>query len=301
MEHAIDGHFIDAAARKFAQTVPGIERLLAPQPAKTHRNSQLHAPALSNPTEAAGFVYVLTRGYGVLITKTLDGFHIPLSLVTERNLKTGDFATARVISKSVTAIIDVKHATFEALTHARPAKSVKFMGANVKLGSRLVIRATKKLDTIAHIAEQTKRLDGYKIVLLIDENDDCTPYLTENGANEVYIVRVNFDARARVLLVLYALFTAKERATAGETVFLIVESLNKLFKCYNASMSDENLEATHISLGALTDLKTFFMAPKQIDGGASLTMVSYIHPTMVENERNVMDELVQMANTVIDV
>jgi len=266
---------------------------------------------VTEPTRTgSGFLHTLPRGHGVLISFCLNTYYVPIRLITTHSLETGDHAEVKAVwSESdkryiVEQITRVTKIGFDSAESARPHKSTEMGRLKFKLGQRIMVCTPRNYDRIESIARYNKMLEPKhkKIVLLVEESDDCVDYLRENGIHEVYLVKVNFSVKKQLMLALTALFNAKRYAAMGNDVVLAIDNLNKLFKLYNASAIESGtIETTQINLGSLTDIKTFFMSAKQIKDGGSLTIIGHANKPSSEMEKFVMDEFSTLANVYLEI
>ena len=259
-----------------------------------------NAPDQEILVETSGFIYIVARGHGVLISPTMNPYHVPMKFITENKLKTGDFVTVKTSCKAVREIISIDGNSFCHEKPVRPSKGIIANKLNFKLGSRVAITSDRSFDFVEYMANSNLS-DLYNIALLIDESDDCTDYLATNGFNEVYLTRVNFNTYKKIMYSLCSLFISKRHADKGKDVVLFIDNLNKLFKLYNASMFEtESLDVTQLHTCSLSDLKSFFMEAKQTQGGGSLTIIMNIKEAQTELEKFVMDEFISLSNVLFD-
>ncbi|MDR0462136.1 MAG: hypothetical protein LBG88_02250 [Christensenellaceae bacterium] len=248
----------------------------------------------------SGFVYILSRGNAMLVSQTMKTYYIAIRHVAENGLATGDFVTARVDDSSVHEIVKIDHTGFDNLKGERPSQSRFIDKTQFKLGDRVTLTSNKPIDFVDYIAKHGSKIDDtYKIALLVDQSDDCVEFLQKAGINEVYPAGIKQNLKKKVLFALSSSLVAKRHATQGKDVILFIDNLNKLFKLYNSSMSDnaEAIDVTKLSHGALVDLKTFFLQAKQVAGG-SLTIIAYLRKPTTDLEKYVMDDFIDLSNVV---
>jgi len=251
-------------------------------------------------------LHIVPRGCGVLISSCLNTYHVPIKLITANRLVTGDFLETKAVWNEhekryiIQEISKIERINFDSSESIRPHKVKKTGIIEFKLGQRVIVSIPQKQDRIEQIASNYKELTNiYKIVLLVEESDDCVQYLQDNGIDEVYLIKVNFSTKKQIMLALTSLFNAKRYAAGGKDVVLCIDNLNKLFRLYNTSVSTSgNHDISILNLGPLTDLKTFFMSGKQIKDGGSLTIIAQTNNPSSETEKYVLDDFCNLANVV---
>jgi hypothetical protein len=225
-------------------------------------------------------------------------YRVPLTLVAQHDIKTGDRVTATIDNDRIMEIVSTEPNTFERAKSIRPNKNFQIGGTDFKLGSRVIIKTSRDFDFIEYMASGAISGDIYTIAFLIDESDDCTDYLRERGINEVYHAKVSFPLKKKVLCAISAMHAAKERAHQGKNVVLIVDNFNKLFHLYNSSMcEDASINISQIHVGSLIDLKAFLMEAKQADNESSFTIVGNIKDPSSDAEKYAMDEICLLSNS----
>lgn len=266
-------------------------------------------------TYLRGFIHLVPRGHAYLISSCLNTFFVPVKLVVSFKLETGDSVEATAVKTEsgngyivqeitkLNGICPDKYAKepksrFDRLEGNRPSVQIGNLG--IKYGQRCLVQTPKVFDRIESIAEyKTKMKDTYKIALLLEETDDTIEYLKQNGVEDVFLAKVNYNLKKQVMLVLIALFTAKHNALEGKNVILFVDNLNKLFKIYNTSSFDNGqMIMSQVNLGHLVDLKTLFMSSKAFENG-SLTTICYVNEPKTETDIFVFNEFCDITNVLI--
>ena len=254
--------------------------------------------SMCSPTPAdlqtvSGYVYVVSRGSGILITAAMNTYHLPLAIVTEHELETGEYIVARA-DANVVREIDQIHGNKKPSEYkpTRPNRTLKIGKHEIKFGGRVIVTSPDKFDMIDYIADTCKTMhDVTKIALVLEENEDTIDHLTKNGVDEVYLTRVNYNTKKKVMYALSALFRAKEHAQSGKDVILFIDSWNKLFRIYNSSVYEGDvMDVKELNIGAYTDLKSYFMEAKQIANGGSVTIVTNITRGGADTEKFIYDD-----------
>ena len=247
--------------------------------------------------EAEGFIYILPRGHAILITKAMTTYHVSMQHVIDNKLKTGDHIKSEANEMGVHEITSIKHIDFDKVIPIRPHIKRKFCNNEIKLGERIIVNNKSKFDFVEFIAKNQSQADpSYKIVLLIDETEDCIEYLKENGTDEVYLAKVDCNIKKKILITISALLTAKKHAAAGKNVILFIDNINKLFKLYNSSIDANTVNTAKINIGPLTDLKVLFMEAKQCKDKGSLTIITNMLTPTSDLEKYVMDDFVCLSS-----
>jgi hypothetical protein len=249
-----------------------------------------------NSVPVSGFVFVVARGVGVLISRALNTYAIPIKFVTDYELLTGDFIEALMDGNTMKEIIKVD--PLPRGKPVRPTREAELFGEKIKFGQRIIAKAANNQDALDRAAKS--EIKGTKYALLIDETEDCVDFLVQHGFAEVFVTKVDFSLKKKVILAVSALMRAKAKAAEGHDVVLFIENLNRLFRLYNSTVFETNAaDMTQVAIGPLADLKSLFMEARQIEGGGSLTIVEFMKEPQTENERFVLAEICDLANYII--
>ena len=270
----------------------GIEMLIE----ESAKNKSFAVNSRMDESKTCGFVYIVQRGYGILITSAIQLYHVGLAHVLSSNLRTGDHIEVTVADKNVTAILSVSHCTINDAPALRPAVPATFAKVNFKFGGRVLIETRHHNDFTETIATQNFT-NTHNIAILIDQGDDCTKFLTSHGIHEVYIASIDMDMQKKVFFVLNAMLCAKHAASKGENVVVFVDNLNKLFRLYNCTtLETDELSMNKIAIGPFIDLKNFIMSARATTAG-SITFITTMHEPKTEMENYALDELSELFNT----
>ena len=264
---------------------------------------QAHNPICQekNLQDAEGFVYILPRGHAILITSALCTYHVSMQHVMANKLKTGDQIEAKTDEMGICEVTAVRHIGFDKAKALRPNVMRKIGNFGFKLGGRILLRNRGNFDFIEYIAKNQKQTNpSYKIALLVDESEDCIDYLKDSGTNEIYLAKVNFNIKKKILMTISAILTAKQYAAKGKNVIFFIDNLNKLFKLYNSSVDTNTIDITKVNIGPLTDLKTLFMEAKQLENKGSLTIIANMLAPTNDIEKFVLDDFLCLANNCFD-
>jgi len=246
----------------------------------------------------SGFIYILTRGNALFISRTMSTYYLSLKQVTDYGLRTGDFVEGKTDGRTISEILSVKHTAFDNAKCERPYNPSSIENIPFKLGDKVILAGDKPMDFISYIGNHGSKIDKtYKIALLIDQGEDCIDYLVSTGIDEVYLAGIKQSLKSKVLFALTSSIVAKHHASNGKNVVLFIDNLNKLFKLYNSSMADNEgaIDVTKLQHGALVDLKEFFAQARQLTNG-SLTIISYLRKPTTELEKYVMDDFIDLSS-----
>jgi hypothetical protein len=246
-----------------------------------------------------GYLYIVARGHGFLITASTNTLLCPIHLVTEHKLETGEYVEVKADNHACIEILKrgKKPSKF---TATRPFKTVNCDGLEFKLGNRVLCNCSPSFDFIEYMNTVSKQMAKlHKVALIFDESDDCIEYLAKSGF-EVYLTKVNHHTKKKIMFALTALFRAKDLAHDGIDVIFFIDNLNKMFRVYNSTDTEKDTIATTINAGAYTDLKCFYMEAKQICNGGSLTIVTNIHKGSTDNEKYLFDDFSSLCNVLVD-
>jgi len=275
-------------------TTVGILNAIMP----TENYDEVHYRVCDNDTDlkiVTGYVYVLPRGTGILISNTMDTYHVPLRFITEFKIKTGDHVITNVNGINVSNVSSVDHANFVDAKVTRPYRDTSIC----KFGQRVIVPYDD--DFVEYIATQKDVQGIYSVALLLDEDQPSVEYLVDNNVNEVFLCRVEFDKKKRLLLVLSALLKAKQIVgVQKKDVVLYIDNMNKLFRIYNtASSPDPNTTDLHrVSNGCITDMKGFFTTARQIIDGGSLTIVCGMRNCTSDIEKFALSEITNICRII---
>ena len=254
----------------------------------------------------SGFVHLLPKGGAIVIGVDLNGYSLPIKMVSTFKLYMGAFVECTAVFSETrqTYIIDEifnvsSGANFDSLEGIRPNEQCELNNIALKRGVRALISTPKTFDRIEDIAHSVSS-GFYTVALLIDETDDSARYLKTSGVDDVYLAKVNYNLKKQILSCLLCMFRAKQQVEKGKHVVLFIDSLTKLFKLFNNSaFPDGRIVPGEVALGPLTDLKTFFMSAKALAKDKSLTVMAYINSPENSVEEYVFNEFADLANIMV--
>jgi len=252
-----------------------------------------------------GYVHMLKHGYALLVARDLMTYKMSATLTSSHKLRMGDYIEAVVTmdkdtkSRIVTEVKSIEKSNFQR-EGIVASETSSVWGQEIILGSRVIIAGDKTFNRISDMAK-VDNSNLYKIALLVDEREEGVNHLCNNGIDEAFLIKVDMSTRRQIALCLYTLFTAKKLASNGKDVLLIVDSLSKIWRIYNNCAAKDNLlQANHVNIHAIADLKNFFLSSKAFKNGGSLTVVSYINKPISNVEQHIYDEFTDLANLIIE-
>ncbi|MCC7388158.1 MAG: transcription termination factor Rho [Phycisphaerales bacterium] len=138
----------------------------------------------------------------------------------------------------------------------------------------------------------TKNYPGVKIiVLLVDERPEEVTDFKRNTEKSVEVVASTFDEQSsrHVAVADMVIEKAKRHVEFGEDVVILLDSITRLARAYNAEMPHSGKIMTGgLDSNALQRPKKFFGAARAIEGGGSLTIIG----TALVDTGSKMDEVI---------
>ncbi|MCL2755628.1 MAG: hypothetical protein FWE45_01080 [Firmicutes bacterium] len=250
-----------------------------------------------------GFVLLLPNGSSILISRDLFTYKICTTLTSSHKLQMGDsIEVVAKIDKGLRKVIEIKNVETYNATKVKcivPHIKSSIWDNEFTLGSRILVLADKTYNRVGDIAK-FQNPNVYRMALLIEENDESVEFLCNNKIDETFLVKVDMPTRKQVALCLYALFSAKRLAYSGKSVIFFIDSLSKMWRIYSkCAAKDELVPVNMIHIGAMADLKKYFMAPKALEKGGDLSIVGFVNNPTSEVESYIYDELSNLANLII--
>jgi len=141
---------------------------------------------------------------------------------------------------------------------------------------------------IAH-AVSTNHPDIDLTVLLVDERPEEVTDMRRTVKGEVFASSSDSDRESHVRLAQLTLEYAKRKAEAGKDVVLLLDSLTKMGRAFNAvQRSSGRTLSGGVDIRALEIPKRIFGAARALEGGGSLTIIA----TALIETNSRMDELI---------
>lgn len=118
------------------------------------------------------------------------------------------------------------------------------------------------------------RPDVRLMVLLVDERPEEVTDFRRTAKGEVFASTFDEAAASHIYLAEMVMETARRRVECGEHVVILLDSITRLARAYNASMPVSGRIMTGgMDANALQGPKTFFGSARNIEGGGSLTIL----------------------------
>ncbi|MCH7807765.1 MAG: transcription termination factor Rho [Planctomycetes bacterium] len=117
--------------------------------------------------------------------------------------------------------------------------------------------------------------DVYTMVLLVDERPEEVTDMRRKVHGEVIASSSDQDVESHIRLARLVVAKAKRMVEAGRDVFILLDSLTRLGRAFNASIrSGGRIMSGGLDINALTEPKSIFGAARNIEHGGSLTIVA---------------------------
>ncbi len=260
-----------------------------------------------------GILELMPSGYGFVRCGDLsasgkEDVFIPAHLIHSLQLRHGDYVscTARPSVKNEPAVICnlltvnklsvgryERRPHFDALTAQYPDRKIQLSAnesalslrildlfAPIGMGQRGLIIApsgTGKTDLLKDIARSVSAhyKDISLIALLIDARpEEVTDFTNSAGRAEILYSTFEESAQRQVRVAELALEHAKRMAEQGADVMLLLDSVNKLARAYNALSENAGGLAAGLDVNALKSVKRFFAAARNTLEAGSVTILA---------------------------
>jgi transcription termination factor Rho len=168
--------------------------------------------------------------------------------------------------------------------------------APIGKGQRALIVAPPRTGKTILLQKMTRAItENYPevsiIVLLVDERPEEVTDFRRNTAKGVEVVASTFDEQSsrHVAVCDMVIEKAKRRVEFGEDVVILLDSITRMARAYNAEMPHSGKIMTGgLDSNALQRPKKFFGAARAIEGGGSLTIIG----TALVDTGSKMDEVI---------
>jgi transcription termination factor Rho len=291
----------DLAAPGPMGDVPGEDELLAPP-------NQAIAPQ----TTFTGILELHPKGYGFLRqlrryiqaqigdpyvgNHLVERFHLPPGVLVEGTLEPGPPGSMGPRLRSIEKIegkpaAPIQHRDFEALTPIDPNEWIRLetgveplttrvldMLAPIGKGQRGLIVAPPRsgktiiLTQIAQAVAQNYP-DMHVMMVLVDERPEEVTDVSRNVKGEVMASSSDREVIQHIRMAETAINRAKFLATQGKDVFLLLDSLTRLARCYNKEASSGRTMTGGVDIKALEIPKRLFGSARLFEEGGSLTIM----------------------------
>jgi transcription termination factor Rho len=281
--------------------VPGEDQLLAPA-----------IPAITQLTTFTGILELHPKGYGFLRqlkrymmaqqgdpyvgNHLVERFHLPAGVLIEGTLEPGPPGSMGPRLRSIEKIegqpaAPIAHRDFETLTPIDPEQWIKLetnvepistrvldMLAPIGKGQRGLIVApprsgkTVLLQQIA-TAVATNFPEMHIMVILVDERPEEVTDMSRTVRGEVCASSSDRETIQHIRMAETALNRAKFLATQGKDVFVLLDSLTRLARCYNKESNSGRTGTGGVDIKALEIPKRLFGSARAFEEGGSLTIM----------------------------
>lgn len=269
--------------------------------------------------EFAGVLDILVEGYGLVRCSGNMIIYISSHIILANNLRNGDAVTvfAREISESRPwAVAEVRRVNnvaigtflkenrqrFEQMPVVAASVNLKTKATcdickNIKYGNKVLISYSQASRGSSVISSFAKNISVD--VLLIDSHEQDIDVLSKIANVEALKVEEKFDtvvSRAKLFL-----DSAVRKAEKGENVVLVIDSLSKLFKNFNAvGCEGGKVMLDRVDSTAIFNQKKFFNTAKNTDKG-SLTIIGLINcKDQSRMDEFLFNELISLTDVYID-
>lgn len=183
--------------------------------------------------------------------------------------------------------------SFKDLTVVDPAQRIRFeteggpmtmrvidLMTPIGLGQRGLIAApprTGKTVLLHQMADGMAKNhpDIYMMVLLIDERPEEVTDMRRRVHGEVVASSNDENVASHIRIARLMINKAKRMVETGQHVFILLDSLTRLGRAYNAGMrSSGRIMSGGLDVGALAEPKSVFGAARNIENGGSLTILA---------------------------
>lgn len=258
---------------------------------------------LSLPSELlSGYVHTLEQGNALLITDDHKPYMITLEFALYHRLKTGDRVSAKVCYTTeysnyvVNELVNVQHVNYDDAPVIKSKRKFDLFDNTVTMGTSILIPVKDNTDIADKVAQITATLptDIMPILLSFDGRE------TNFDVSTTYFTKPNFSNREKLMTCLSAFFYAKQQASTGKHVALIIDSLDKMFVTFNNCMQQAGLVDPNLySNAAATDYENILCSSSVLQSGGSLTIIGLYHNDTSPLSLYVNKRLVQIIDSVI--
>ncbi len=227
-----------------------------------------------------GYCHVLPTGNGILITDDFMPYLITKDFITEHKLSTGDKLDANVGFSSlydryvVLSINKIDPINYKENLFIKANRDYILFNSKIKFGNTAIVKikdSTKVPDKVSSIIK-TLPFGSNKILFCLDR--PTADFNLSSNDCEMFTTKLTYSNREKLSVCLLSFFKAKELASSGKDVFLIVDSLDKMFHVYNSCMQKNGyINPGYISTGAMTDLESILFSSACIKDRGSLNII----------------------------
>ena len=253
--------------------------------------------------ELTGYVHTLATGNAIFITEDCVPYYIAVDFIEHYHLQTGDRIRAsvgfelRYDNYMVTDITQVTKVAYDDVNTVPSTQTYQLDGRKVNFGTTSLITLddhSYTADRLAGLAAQLPQ-DTAKIVLSFDGRAESLA-----DYQHLYLTKPTQTSRDKLTVCLLAFFHAKELASRGEQVVVLIDSLDKMFTVFNNCMQKVGLiDPQFISTAAVTDLESLLCDSSCLSSGGSLTILGLHRPGTSAPQQYITDRYRQLFDVLI--
>ena len=271
----------------------------------TGLNDNYARSSVTSPSgnEVTGYVHTLATGNAIFITEDCVPYYIAVDFIEHYHLQTGDRIRAsvgfelRYDNYMVTDITQVTKVAYDDVTTVPSTQTYQLDGYKVNLGTTSLITLDDHSNTVDRLAGLAAQLpkDTVKIVLSFDGRAESLA-----DYQHLYLTKTTQTSRDKLTVCLLAFFHAKELASRGEQVVVLIDSLDKMFTVFNNCMQKVGLiDPQFISTAAVTDLESLLCDSSCLSSGGSLTILGLHRPGTSAPQQYITDRYRQLFDVLI--
>lgn len=256
-----------------------------------------------NAHELTGYVHTLANGNAIFITEDCIPYYIAVDFIEHYHLHTGDRIRAtvgfemRYDNYMVKDIAQITKVEYDDVTTLPSTQTYQLDGHKVTVGTTTLVTLDEHSNSIDRMARLVAQLpkDTVKIVLSFDGRaESLTDY------RHLYLTKTTQTSRDKLIICLLAFFQAKELASRGEQVVVLIDSLDKMFTVFNNCMQKVGLiDPQFISTAAVTDLESLLCDSSYLSSGGSLTILGLHRPGVSAPQQYITDRYRQLFDALI--
>ncbi len=260
---------------------------------------------VTNPDaqELTGYVHTLANGNAIFITEDCVPYFITCDFIQHYQLQTGDRIRATVDYATnynnylVTDIAQVTKVNYDDVTTVNCTQTYQLDGCKVNCGTTVLLTMDDHSNTLDRLASLSAQLPP-NVTQIVLSFDGRAERLTDY--RNLYLTKITQTSRDKLTICLLAFFHAKELASRGEQVVILIDSLDKMFTVFNNCMQRMGLiDPQYISVAAATDLESLLCDSSCLSSGGSLTILGLHRPGASAPQQYITDRFRQLFDVLI--
>ncbi len=202
-----------------------------------------------------------------------------LTTVTLINGRTPDAFVERTPFADLVAIDPDRSVRFE-IPGGSPSMRVVDLMTPIGFGQRGLICAPPRTGKTVLLQQMAAGVaanhpDVYMMVLLIDERPEEVTEMRRTVRGEVVASSNDLDVASHVRIARLMIEKAKRQVECGEDVFILLDSLTRLGRAFNAAIRNSGrIMSGGLDIRALEEPKAIFGAARNVENGGSLTIIA---------------------------